>query len=129
MAYFAEVSESNTVVRVVAVPDDQEHRGQEFMAADLGQGGTWIQTSYNTSGGVHVDPETRQPDGGTAVRFNYAGPGYTYDPDADAFYPRPPFPSWVLSETFVWEPPPPYPAAGNDYRWGADTTSWVEVPE
>ena len=54
MAYFAEIDETNIVVRVLSVGDDEEHRGQEFLAADLGLGGTWIQTSYNTRGNVHV---------------------------------------------------------------------------
>jgi hypothetical protein len=125
MAHFAEIDATNNVVRVLVVPDDQEHRGQEFMADDVGLG-TWIQTSYWTRRGVHYG-EDNEPDGGTAVRFNYAGAGYTYDPDADAFYGPQSYPSWSLDENFVWQPPTPMPDDGNDYYWDEDTTSWVEV--
>ncbi len=68
MAHFAEIDETNTVVRVLVVPDDEEYRGQEFLADDLGLGGTWVQTSYNSK-----------------IRYNYAGIGYIYDPIDDAF--------------------------------------------
>ena len=68
MANFAEIDNNNIVLRVLRVPDEQEHRGNDFMANDLGLGGTWIQTSYNSS-----------------IRKNYAGIGYTYDEDRDAF--------------------------------------------
>ena len=78
MAHFAEIDQDNKVIRVLVVPDEQEHRGQEFLSDDLGLGGTWLQTSYNTAGGVHLG-------GGTPLRKNYAGVGHTYDPDRDAF--------------------------------------------
>ena len=68
MAHFAEVDENGVVQRVLVVPDAQEHRGHEFLADDLGLGGTWVQTSYNAR-----------------IRKNYAGPGMTYDADRDAF--------------------------------------------
>ena len=126
MAHFAEIDATNNVVRVLVAPDEHEHRGQEFLADDVGLGGTWIQTSYWTRGGVHYG-EDNEPDGGTAVRFNYAGAGYTYDPDADAFYGPQPHTSWSLDENFVWQPPTPMPDDGNDYYWDEDTTSWVEV--
>ena len=73
MAHFAEIDESNIVTRVLVVPDEQEHRGQEFLANDLGLGGFWIQTSYNAR-----------------IRKNYAGVGYTFDPVRDAFIPPQP---------------------------------------
>lgn len=86
MAHFAELDETNTVIRVVVVPDDQEHRGQEFLADDLGLGGRWLQTSYNHR-----------------IRKNYAGPGYTYDPDRDAFIAPNPGQDWTLDdETCRW---------------------------
>jgi len=78
MAYFAEVDNNNVVVNVVAVPDSEEHRGQDFLANDLGLGGTWIQTSYNTLNGVHRT-------GGTPLRYTYAGIGYYYNPRTDEF--------------------------------------------
>jgi hypothetical protein len=129
MAHFAEISD-NTVLRVLVVPDEEEHRGQEFLADDLGLGGTWIQTSYNTQGNVHRG-EDGEPDGGTAVRFNYAGTGYTYDPDADAFYGPQPYPSWSLDENWKWQPPTPYPDGDPPpfYEWDEGTTSWVGIEE
>ena len=126
MAHFAEIDATNTVIQVVVVPDSEEHRGQEFLADDLDLGGTWLQTSYWTHGNVHYDADG--PDGGTALRFNYAGIGSIYDPDADVFYSPSPFPSWVLNTTtYLWEAPTPYPDDGKFYEWDEDTTSWVEV--
>lgn len=86
--------------------------------------GEWIQTSYNTSGGVHSD-------GGTPLRKNYASIGYTYDLAKDAFYEPKPYESWVLNETTcLWEPPIVYPTDDNIYNWNEDayqadnTTGW-----
>ena len=109
MAHFAEIDADNIVLRVLVVPDEEEHRGQEFLVDDLGLGGTWIQTSYNTYGNVHYhhpdDEEFSAPDGGVALRGNYAGKGFTYDPDEDVFYqPEPSEGDWVLNtETWLWE--------------------------
>lgn len=87
MAHFAEIDESNTVVRVLVVPDTQEHRGQEFLADDLGLGGTWIQTSYNST-----------------IRKNYAGIGMTFDSERDAFIPVPCHEIATLNEeTCQWD--------------------------
>ena len=137
MAHFAEIDTDNIVIRVLVVPDDQEHRGHEFLADDLDLGGTWVQTSYNTRGNVHYG-EDGTPDGGTPTAFNYAGKGYTYDPDAGAFHASSPFPSWSLDENFVWQPPVPHPDTTvtieiegvereipAPYDWDEDTTSWV----
>lgn len=122
MAHFAQVDENNTVVQVLVVSDDQAHRGQDFLANDLGLGGNWIQTSYNTNAGVHAN-------GGTPLRKNYAGIGYTYDASRDAFIPPKPFNSWTLNEdTCLWDAPVAYPADGKVYRWDEDTTNWVEIP-
>lgn len=87
MAYFAQIDANNIVTSVLAVPDSQEHRGQEFLADDLGLGGTWIQTSYNNR-----------------IRKNYAGIGYTYNPTRDAFIPpKPTDGDWELDEqTCQW---------------------------
>ena len=117
MAHFAEIGPDNIVLRVLVVSDDDEHRGQEFLADDLGLGGTWVQTSYNTGAGVHQL-------GGTPVRYNYATVGGTYDPAADAFYRPQPYPSWVLNEVYEWEPPTP--KTNDGYVWDEDTTSWVK---
>jgi hypothetical protein len=122
MAHFAEIDENNIVTRVLVVGDDQEDRGQEFLADDLGLGGTWLKTSYNTQGGVHVLD-------GTPFRKNYAGIGYSYDETLDAFIPPKPFPSWLLNEdTCSWNAPVEMPVEeGKMFTWDEDTTSWVEL--
>lgn len=98
MAYFARV-ENGVVTSVLAVSNAEEHRGQEFLAVELGLGGTWLQTSYNTHGGVHRL-------GGTPLRKNYAGIGYTYDESRDAFIPPKPSEDAVLDEeTCLWVVP------------------------
>jgi hypothetical protein len=124
MAHFAEIDANNIVLRVLVVGDDNEHRGQEFLADDLGLGGTWIQTSYNTYGNVHYGSDG-EPDGGTPLHMNYAGTGYTWD--GTGFATPQFFGSWSLDENYVWQPPTPYPDDGNVYGWDEDTTSWVEV--
>lgn len=94
--------------------------------------GVWIQTSYNTRGGVHYDPETGEPsaDQTKALRKNYAGIGGTYDAAKDAFIPIKPFDSWVLDETTcLWEAPVAKPDDGQAYIWDEDTTSWVVFTE
>jgi len=121
MAHFAEIDESNTVVRVLVVPDAQEGRGQEYLADDLGLGGTWKKTSYNTQGGVHAL-------GGTPYRKNYAGIGYTFDAAKDAFIAPKPYASWVLDEaTCNWQAPVAMPTDDKMYRWDEETTNWIEV--
>jgi len=122
MAHFAEIDDNNIVTRVLVVGDDQEHRGQEFLADDLGLGGTWKKTSYNTQGGVHTL-------GGTPFRKNYAGIGYTFDAERDAFIPPKPFASWILNEeTCNWNAPVEMPVEeGKFFTWDEDTTSWVEL--
>lgn len=100
MAHFAEIDENNIVVRVVVIPDEQEHRGAEYLSLDLRLGGTWLQTSINTEGGVHKL-------GKVPLRMNYAGIGATYDPERDAFIPVQPAPNWILNqETLRWQEPP-----------------------
>ena len=98
--------------------------------------GKWIQTSYNTRGGVHYEPNSHTPssDQSKALRKNYAGLGFIYDKDKDAFYAPQPYASWTLnSTTYYWEPPVTYPSDGKEYIWNesayqADNTKgWVEV--
>jgi hypothetical protein len=80
--------------------------------------GSWIKTSYNTRGGVHLD-------GGTPLRKNFAGVGYTYDSTRDAFIPPRPYPSWTLNETTcLWDCPVTRPTDDNDYVWNESTQSW-----
>ena len=84
--------------------------------------GNWIQTSYNTIGNVHLN-------GGTPLRGNYAGIGYTYDAVNDVFYEPQPYPSWTLSQnTWLWQPPVPYPETGEMYIWDEAIINWVYVP-
>ena len=86
--------------------------------------GAWIQTSYNTRGGVHYGQDS-QPDGGVALRGNYAGIGYTYDRANDVFYAPQPFASWTLNQiTWMWEPPVAYPDDGQLYIWDESSVSW-----
>jgi len=124
MAHFAKVV--NGVVSQVIVAEP------EFFDTFVDSSpGTWIQTSYNTRGGIHYSPETGEPDGGVALRKNYAGIGFTYDAVRDAFYAPQPYPSWTLNEdSCVWEPPVAYPTDGEMYNWNEETQSWdaVETP-
>ena len=123
MAHWAEIDEDNIVVRVLVVADDKED-GQAFLADELGLGGTWKKTSYNTVGGVHTN-------GGTPFRKNFAGIGFTFDAAKDAFIPPKPFASWTLNATScLWEAPTPSPVVeGKFYTWDEETTSWKEVTE
>lgn len=92
--------------------------------------GEWIQTSYNTRGGIHYNPETDEPsvDQSKALRKNYAGVGFTYDKDKDAFISPQPYPSWTLNETTcLWEAPVDYPTDGLSYNWNEETQSWIEI--
>ena len=89
--------------------------------------GEWIQTSYNTRGNVHYAPNSNTPDGGEALRGNYASIGYNYDKKNDVFYAPQPFPSWTLNTaTWLWEPPIPNPGSDKSYRWDEDTKTWIE---
>lgn len=133
MAHFARINAQGIVSTVIVA--EQEH------IDSLDNADSWIQTSYNTYGGKHYDPETRQPDGGTPLRKNYAGIGFKYDIERDAFIPPQNYPSWLLDEeSCLWEPPieEPVPteeeaAAGKYYIWDeathqADNTQgWVLV--
>ena len=119
MASFAELDENNIVLRVLVVDNEQEHRGEDFLANDLGLGGRWIQTSYNTYEGTHLL-------GGTPFRKNHAGVGFSYDESKDAFIPPKPFPSWLLDEDkCIWYPPKPRP---RDYEiiyvWNENEQKW-----
>ena len=111
MAHYAKVA-SGKVVKVIVA---EASFFDTFVDDSPGQ---WIQTSYNTYGGVHKL-------GGTPLRYNYAGIGFNYDATADAFYPPQPYTSWTLNtNTYQWEAPVSYPTDGQDYQWNEDTTSW-----
>ena len=118
MAHFAQLNEENLVTQVIVVANqdtadqdgvENEAIGIEFCTNLLG--GRWVQTSYNAR-----------------IRKNYAGVGYKYDKDLDAFIPPQPYASWTLNnETAQWEAPTPYPTDDKKYTWNEATTSWDEV--
>jgi len=131
MSHYAKVKDGIVEQVIVAEPEFFE----TFVDTSPGQ---WIKTSYNIRGGVYYDPNTNQPAEDQSViegdearqRKNYAGIGFTYDKDRDAFIPPKPFDSWVLNEeTCLWEAPVPMPDDGKDYRWDEEKQSWVEVAE
>jgi len=115
MAHFAELDANNVVLRVVVVANkdtadangvEKEHIGAAYLERLLG--GTWKQTSYNAN-----------------FRKNYAGVGFTYRADIDAFIAPQPYPSWVLNDAAQWEAPVPLPDDGEMYSWDEDSQSWV----
>ena len=119
MAHYAKI-QNNKVVQVIVAD-------QDFIDNFPG---TWIQTSYNTHGGKHYNPETNEEDDGIPLRYNYAAIGHTYDSTRDAFIPEQPFPSWTLNEsTCLWDCPEEYPDDGYFYDWDEETTSWVRREE
>lgn len=123
MSYFAKV-ENGMVVQVISAEQDVIDSGL------FGDPKDWIQTSYNTLGGVHYKPNSTDPseDQSKALRKNYASIGYIYDSVRDAFYQPQPFPSWTLNEfSCFWEAPVPYPDPTKKYNWDEDTLSWVEL--
>ena len=118
MAHYCKLDENNVVTQVIVVDnkDTADANGVEKESIGVAFcerlfGGTWKQTSYNGN-----------------FRKNYAGIGYTYNADLDAFVPPKPFASWVLNEeTAQWNAPVPMPDDGNRYQWDEDTVSWVEI--
>ena len=121
MSHFAKV-ENGTVTQVIVAEQDVIDTGM------FGSG--WVQTSYNTRGGVHYNPETNEPseDQSRALRKNYAGVGYTYDSDRDAFIPPQPYASWVLDEvTCLWAAPVVMPTDDKQYNWDEESQSWKLV--
>jgi hypothetical protein len=104
MAHFAKINPAGVVEQVIVAEQDFIDSGA------VGDPSMWVQTSYNTHGGVHYSPETGEPDDGVPLRKNYAGVGFTYDADIDAFVPPQPYDSWVLNEeTCLWDAPQPMP--------------------
>ena len=118
MAHFAKINEDGIVEQVIVIANDDcgggdfpdsEPIGQTFIAS-LGFDGNWKQTSYNNS-----------------FRHAYAGIGYIYDSVKDAFYSPSPYPSWVLDENFIWEPPVPMPETGGPWQWNEEEQQWEEL--
>lgn len=121
MAHFAKIDDNGTVLEVVVInneilmtenQEESEIKGIEFCQS-LFNGGQWIQTSYNAR-----------------IRKHYAGIGFHYDKDLDAFIPPSPYPSWILNESScTWEPPIPMPIASENHyvAWNEATVSWIEI--
>jgi len=122
MPHYAKVCDGKVIQVIVA--------GPEFFDTFVDSSpGSWIQTSYNTRGGVHYNADGH-PDGGTALRGNYAGIGYTYDQANDVFYAPQPYPSWVLDQTtWLWDAPVAVPTDGQQYVWDETTVGWKLVTE
>ena len=114
MAHYAKVENDLVTQVIVAEP--------EFFNTFVDSSpGKWIQTSYNTYGGVHSN-------GGTPLRKNWAGVGFTYDATKDAFIAPQPYSSWTLNNTTcLWEAPTAYPDDNKKYEWNEDTTNWTEI--
>ncbi len=107
MAHWAEIDDDGIVLRVTVGNNDEPDEGYQWLIDNLG--GTWVQTSYNAN-----------------FRYNYAGIGYTYDEDRDAFIPPQPYESWVIDEaTCLWVAPIDYPTDGNTYIWDESEGQWV----
>lgn len=128
MSHYAKI-ENGVVTNVIVAEQDfiNYMRAQDPTAQ-------WVQTSYNTRGGVHYDPDTNQPsaDQNKALRKNYAGIGYLYNSELDAFIPPKPYPSWTLNtQTAQWDPPVPIPSDRNvtkRYDWNEQEQRWIELP-
>ena len=114
MSHFAKVVDGKVTQVIVAEP--------EFFNTFVDTSpDTWLQTSYNTHGNVHTK-------GGTPLRGNYAGIGYSYDSVKDVFYEPQPYPSWVLNTDYLWEAPVAMPKTGGSYMWDEATKSWLLAP-
>jgi len=120
MSHFAKLDQNNIVIFVTVGRQEDDGKEAELCART---GDRYLQTSYNTRGGVHLL-------GGTPLRKNYAGVGYLYDEMRDAFIPPKPYPSWSLNEqTCLWDAPIPYPTDGDSYTWDEDNQTWVAVEQ
>jgi len=125
MAHFAQIDENNIVTRVVVIANEDtsdengnevESIGVDFCKSLFGADTNWVQTSYNGN-----------------IRYNYAGIGFTWDAENNAFYTPQPFASWSLDAAFKWQAPIPYPQNGEDYYWDEDSYNsgsggWVLIP-
>ena len=127
MSHFAKLDENNVVVFVTVGRQEDDGLEEELTART---GDVYRQTSYNTYGGIHYTDGEPSDDQTKAFRKNYAGIGFTYDEERDAFIPPKPFESWVLNEdTCLWDAPVPYPTDGAIYTWDEEAEAWVEVQD
>ena len=130
MSHFAKIDPDTNLVTFVTVGRQEDDGLEAELTARTGD--VYKQTSYNTYGGVHYTDGVPSEDQTKALRFNYAGIGFTYDTDKGtdgAFIPPKPFESWVLDEdTCLWVAPIPYPEDSEGiYNWNEETQSWIEM--
>ena len=127
MSHFAKIDPETNLVTFVTVGRQEDDGLEAELTARTGD--VYKQTSYNTHGGVHYTDGVPSEDQTKALRFNYAGIGFTFDPDRGtdgAFIPPKPFESWVLDEdTCLWVAPVPYPEDGESYTWDEDAGDWI----
>ena len=124
MSHYALLDENNIVIDIHVASDADDGKEDEVRTRS---GLNYRQTSYNTSGGVHYGIDGL-PDNGSPFRKNYAGVGYVFDAERDAFIPPKPYSLWVLNEeSCLWEAPVLYPVDGNKYYWDDSTISWTAV--
>ena len=121
MSHYAKIINKEVTEVIVA--------SEDYIKTKVEDKGYWVQTSYNTKGGIHYDQSGNpSADQSKALRKNYAGIGYSYDKDRDAFIPPQPYPSWTLNETScLWEAPVAMPTDGKMYNWDEDSGSWKEA--
>jgi hypothetical protein len=118
MAHYAKINDQNIVEQVIVISNEDElkdgveseEQGIAFCKSLFGKDTNWVKTSYNSK-----------------IRGNYAGIGYTYNPEKDVFAPPKPYPSWILNDKAQWCPPIPYPDDGKMYAWKEELQSWLEI--
>lgn len=118
MAHWAQINDENIVTQVIVIKNSlSDTEAEAWLVENVG--GTWLKTSYNTFGNVHSE-------GGVPLRANFAGVGFTYNPDADVFIPPAPYASWILNtETYLWDPPISKPETGQ-WVWDEASQQWAE---
>jgi hypothetical protein len=136
MGYFVILDENNFVIKVDTINNsvftmnniENVDKANDFLNNLFNTNNVYLQTSYNTRGGVHYTNGTPSLDQSKAFRKNYAGIGYYYDEVRDAFIPPKPFPSWILNDdSCLWQSPIPYPNDGKMYTWNEDIGNWEEI--
>jgi len=130
MAHYVFLDENNIVTEVIVGKDEGNFDWEQQYGSFRGQ--ACKRTRFNTRGGVHYQTDNNTPsaDQSKAFRKNFAGIGYTYNRERDAFIPQKPFASWMLNEdTCLWDAPVPYPDDGGMYQWDESTTSWIAVEQ
>lgn len=124
MAHWAQLDENNVVVNVTVGSNDEPDEGYQWLIDNLG--GHWVKTSYNARNGKKVNPETNESTDEPAFRGNFAGIGFTYHEDIDAFMPPKEYASWIIdTSNYTWVPPVSKPDSGM-WVWDEDTVSWKE---